>query len=537
MRGLNVHYVSCKLRDVAFDDPFKKRPREEEMVESEHWKRSRKGRQGGTDHHAATASSTSNMQRAPSPLPMQVTEDFPWDPTPPPAAVTRTGRCVRVPKIWDDYVPSSKTGLPSQLASMFPKPAPEPTPPPHTQSDKECPDPTENLGEDEWETPPDDFGGYRRYTEHLPQHDPLLSLPEEVLLAAPGLGEGITDDARGDQQIQSKYKSTVWMTLSLAVKVEEEAEEPITPSTTCSSKPQHGPFLNVSQFRLTDHYYSCSDTHSQDNFDDMIHVITSNGFDPNDLQGFNTCKAEQLLDSYWPVDGVFSGGDGWVKGAVNVPLPKTFSKHKNGAASMDKYHWIGHHLFWDPSRAGANLPVPESAPTSSGMHSSTGPQFSFNSTPPPDPICVFTDCYNLDAHLAEEAELRKKERIQGDVSTVEYVILPLLFWSDATALSNFGTASLWPIYVYFGNLLKYICGRPTEFAVQHSTYIPALDDAFKEFYKGIYSKYPTEDVQHFCKRALFTQIWLLLLDDDFINAYKNGILLTCGNRVVRRVFP
>jgi hypothetical protein len=33
------------------------------------------------------------------------------------------------------------------------------------------------------------------------------------------------------------------------------------------------------------------------------------------------------------------------------------------------------------------------------------------------------------------------------------------------------------------------------------------------------------------------QIWSLLLDDAFINAYTHGIVITCGDNVKRRIFP
>lgn len=32
------------------------------------------------------------------------------------------------------------------------------------------------------------------------------------------------------------------------------------------------------------------------------------------------------------------------------------------------------------------------------------------------------------------------------------------------------------------------------------------------------------------------KIWLLLLDDDFIDAWKNGILVKCGDDILRRLF-
>jgi hypothetical protein len=33
------------------------------------------------------------------------------------------------------------------------------------------------------------------------------------------------------------------------------------------------------------------------------------------------------------------------------------------------------------------------------------------------------------------------------------------------------------------------------------------------------------------------QIWLLLLDDDFVKAYVHGVLITCGDGIKRCIFP
>jgi hypothetical protein len=38
----------------------------------------------------------------------------------------------------------------------------------------------------------------------------------------------------------------------------------------------------------------------------------------------------------------------------------------------------------------------------------------------------------------------------------EKVVTALMFWSDATHLATFGTAKMWPVYLLFGNLSKYI---------------------------------------------------------------------------------
>ncbi|KAI0738551.1 hypothetical protein C8Q80DRAFT_1124699 [Daedaleopsis nitida] len=509
------------------------------------------------------------------------------EPVPPaeadPVATTRRGRKVRIPKQYEDFLPSGKkSSLPSQLGNAFPDP---PTPPmPPEPEDLHLADVVEHAvdeeEEDEWTLPPDGYGVWRRYLGTLPQRDPLAQPLEDLALAAPGLGDATpcpTSTAPGVQ-----CHTLAWMTHGLAGEYDSDEEELV--STPDQDEPMYGPFENTSQFRLTDHYYGQSDTHSQDDFDDLVHAITSEGFNTNDVRGFTARKAEQVLDDYTPSDGVFSGDDGWIKASVEVSMPKTHSKHKNEADTptytisgvvyrrlldviksvvsdpvsrfKDTYHWMGHALFWTPSASDSDhMDVDDPPPHASSSLSQQNdtPSPSTSSEPPsqstaPDPIRVHTDFYNSDAVLQEEAKLRKKPRIPTDALTIEYVILPLLFWSDSTHLSSFGTASLWPIYLYFGNLSKYVRGRLTEFAGQHLAYIPEvtrmqlscnrtlttvyssqLGDAFKAFYTSVFGRTPTDEARRFCKRELFQQIWKLILDGDFIEAYEHGFLITCGD--------
>ncbi|TBU42746.1 hypothetical protein BD309DRAFT_826103, partial [Dichomitus squalens] len=288
----------------------------------------------------------------------------------------------------------------------------------------------------------------------------------------------------------------------------------------------YSPFANASQFRLLDHFYGRSDTHSLDALDDLISVIQSPGFSAADL-------------------------DGWQTSSVEIPLPRTYAKYKSEAeapkftvpgvvhrrllplvklAIQDPeshlkhvYHWLAHKRFWVPPLS----------------HTSVNPEPSSSTSSLPDtpsPIRVYTDCYNSNAMLEAEADIHQRPRVPGDAPDMEYAILPLLLWSDATQLSSFGSASLWPIYLYFGNLSKYFRGRPTEFMAHHLAYIPGLPDAMKDFYMATYGKSPSADELKFCKRELFQQIWLLLLDADFMHAFEHGIVLTCGDGIVRRLF-
>lgn len=40
-----------------------------------------------------------------------------------------------------------------------------------------------------------------------------------------------------------------------------------------------------------------------------------------------------------------------------------------------------------------------------------------------------------------------------------------------------------------------------------------------------------------CKHELVHAVWRLMLDDEFIEAHRNGIVMKCADGIIRRVFP
>jgi hypothetical protein len=91
-------------------------------------------------------------------------------------------------------------------------------------------------------------------------------------------------------------------------------------------------------------------------------------------------------------------------------------------------------------------------------------------------IRVWSEVYNSDAFLAEHDRIQRHGKLPKDDLKCkrEKVIAALMFWSDSTHLANFGTAKLWPIYMLFGNLSKYIRGKPNAGAEHHVAYIPSV---------------------------------------------------------------
>lgn len=90
----------------------------------------------------------------------------------------------------------------------------------------------------------------------------------------------------------------------------------------------------------------------------------------------------------------------------------------------------------------------------------------------PDAVNVYGEAYSSPAFREAHEEINALPRDPDD--DLERVVASLMMWSDATHLASFGDASLWPIYLLFGNQSKYTRGKPTASACHHVAYIPTV---------------------------------------------------------------
>ena len=63
-----------------------------------------------------------------------------------------------------------------------------------------------------------------------------------------------------------------------------------------------------------------------------------------------------------------------------------------------------------------------------------------------------------------------------------------------------------------------------------------LPESIKEFISSISNKKDNRDIFTHCKRELFQGAWNILLNDEFVDAYKNGIVIKCFDGILRRVY-
>ncbi|KAH9903884.1 uncharacterized protein BXZ73DRAFT_111380 [Epithele typhae] len=317
------------------------------------------------------------------------------------------------------------------------------------------------------------------------------------------------------------------------------------------------PFLNATVFRLMRWFYSSLFTKSIAGLNSLIHeVLLADDFSREDLRGFSAAREMKRMDDHQSMSeaGTFSASNKWREGSVKigVPKPKNYLVHGNSeanapqmvvdgiwyrtlcdlirmgaqAASARSAHWIPFELYWQPPHSPEQV-SPQDADSSIGTD-----------TPSLPSTRLYSEVYNSQALLDADAELQSQPRHPADSdSDVEYAVAPLMLYSDSTHLTNFGTASLWPLYVWFSWLSKYERGKPSAFAAHHLAYIPSLPKTIQKWYQDQFGEPATESILRFCKRELMQKIWELLLDDEFLLAYKEGILIVCADGITRRLFP
>jgi hypothetical protein len=303
-----------------------------------------------------------------------------------------------------------------------------PSPPPTPESE-----PAADTG---FTTEPNGFGLYRKYNRK-----PLTD-PEEALT----LTDLVYEDALQEQQ---------------------QSEARATEALRSSGVNIFHPFPNATIFRCIKWFLECSGTVSAAGLDRFIHeVILADDFDRKDLIKFSTTREMARLDEHGATDVPFSADDGWKKGSVTLHLPKAKAKHASEAASPQA---LVSGIHYRPV-----LEVIKAACQNSQAKEYHWVPFKLIHQSQDEHTRAYTDIYNSDAMLEEDAKIRALERHPEDDPDTEVAILAMLLWSDSTHLATFGTASLWPVYMYFGNLSKYPRCRPNAHAAHHIAYIPSV---------------------------------------------------------------
>jgi Plavaka transposase len=408
-----------------------------------------------------------------------------------------------------------------------------PQPPPHHQpepelheSDTETSPPPLEVEPTTFETEPNDAGIFRVYPVR-PTSDPDSIIELEDVCESP----------------------------NFAVSVSKSNQHPplgpgIGDSHQDQNYPFHAPFRNPSVFRLVSWFYNGQILKSIGDLDTLVReVFKAPDFNLQDFTDFSAAREVKRLDDHQSSNrsgNNLAPSNGWLKSTVDLCLPcERQNLMKESKAPTFAVHDIYHRDIMDIVISA--FQDPEIFPT---LHLT--PYMEYRTLGAGNsPERVYGEVYSTDSFFDAWKQVQAQPRVSGD--DIERVMVGLMLWSDSTHLTNFGNASLWPVYLSLGNQSKYIRTKPSSFSHHHLAYLPSvsgfyqitisrahgdlqLPDDIQDAYLMLFRKAPSSAVLTHLKRELMHAVYDLILNSRFVDAYKNGVLITCYDETQRRLF-
>jgi hypothetical protein len=164
--------------------------------------------------------------------------------------------------------------------------------------------------------------------------------------------------------------------------------------------------------------------------------------------------------------------------------------------------------------------------------------------------------YTSDTWIREDAKIQTIRLGQSAPEPdLPRAIAAMMLWSDETVLNPFGQNKAWPVYLFFGNQPKCDRSALTAGGGRHLAYLPEvskfelsaklssltsfqLPDHIQDKMKAALGKAASKAHRTHCKREIFQAAWLILIqDDEFLDAYSNGLVVECIDGIKRRLFP
>lgn len=359
----------------------------------------------------------------------------------------RSGRAIRMPNRYIDYLPGSATHLEhmpptrqqarGRRLAQADEPIAEHEAPQIKDNDDACPLLIPS------ETEPDSMGLYRIYCTH-----PTL-IPK---------GEGALDNVCDTP------------TLDAAGNTAEQVSQSLTgvplppPEITCHNL--YDAFSSPTAGLMMCWHFSGSTAKSTAETHRLMKFLDNNKYKREDARIFNIPREKKLLEDYLTdTSNPFRAENGWQKSSVKIPLPKEKVKWPSEDAAPQLEIEGVHHR----SLTSIITSVFEDS-VSSTFHMT--PYQQMWETSDGRKIEIFSEAYSSIAMREAYAKVHSLPRAADD--NLERVVASLMMWSDATHLASFGDASLWPFYLFFGNQSKYTRGKPTASACHHVAYIPTV---------------------------------------------------------------
>jgi hypothetical protein len=244
------------------------------------------------------------------------------------------------------------------------------------------------------------------------------------------------------------------------------------PDLDTRTTPYYHPFSNPSAAAMMVIHHLGSSTLSLRRTNDMAHILGGLGSDLSflDLTNFDATVENRKLDAYITSapENIFQREDGWQESSVRIRLPLDKTKMLETEAAEFEVKEIFHRDIID---------VVSSVYQSGAVRDFNHIPFKqfWKSSEHATPERLYGEFFSSQAMLDADEEICKF-CLENDLdhSDLEAATVPILLYSDSTHLASFGSASCWPIYLFFGSQSKYVRARPTSSACHHIAYMPKV---------------------------------------------------------------
>lgn len=243
----------------------------------------------------------------------------------------------------------------------------------------------------------------------------------------------------------------------------------------------YAPYPNSSSFALGEWYWNHGLQKTKRDFKHLIGVITDPAFCVDDIHDTAWDRIDGQLGHSEPdlEEWADEPDAGWTRTPVTIQVPFAYKRTKRnrplGSIQPQDYTVTEFYHRSIVSILKERLSSPEA------RHFHMEPYKLYWQTGGPDssPIRVQGEVYTSPAFLEAHNALQESAGVPG--CDLPRVVVALMFASDATQLTSFGQARIWPLYMHFGNDSKYRRSRPSLHLYNHVAYFQKVSDICVHF--------------------------------------------------------
>ncbi|KAG1770606.1 hypothetical protein EV702DRAFT_977935, partial [Suillus placidus] len=296
-----------------------------------------------------------------------------------------------------------------------------------------------------------------------------------------------------------------------------------------SSDTLYHPYPNRSSFQLSDWYWNQGLQKSQASYMKLLEIMSASDFNAADVSSTHWKNINSILGA-----NEYDEGDKdewhdkdaeWKRTPVSIEVPFSCTTEIPGPRVYEAAHLYHRSLV-------AVLREKLSNSRDNKLFHYEPYQLRWNPEHLDAEVSIHGDLYT--SPVFHEAHMELQEPVGEPGCDLPRVVAGIMLWSDATQLTSFGNAKLWPTYMYFGNESKYRRCKPSCNLSNHVAYFETLPDSLKDFIGG---KGMTSECATHCHREFFHEQWKILLDDEFLEAYEHGIVICCCDGIKCRFYP